>query len=71
MLYVGLPAVGQEQGSVGLFRLQKNGSASRVAVKLGRISVNAVEVVSGLSVGDQVILSDMSGWDSFDRVRVQ
>lgn len=71
VLYVGLPAVGQEQGSVGLFRLQKNGSASRVAVKLGRISVNAVEVVSGLSVGDQVILSDMSGWDSFDRVRVQ
>jgi HlyD family secretion protein len=71
VVYVGLPAVGQEQGSIGLFRLQKDGSATRVAVKLGRTSVNAVEVVSGLTVGDQVILSDMSGWDSFDRVRVQ
>jgi HlyD family secretion protein len=71
VLYVGLPALGQEHGSVALFRLQRDGIASRVSVKLGRSSVNAVEIVSGLTIGDRVILSDMSGWDSFDRVRVQ
>jgi hypothetical protein len=42
-----------------------------VQVKLGRSSVNNVEVVSGLNVGDQVVLSDMSAWDAFDRVRLQ
>jgi hypothetical protein len=40
-------------------------------VKLGRVSVNEVEIVSGLNAGDQVILSDMSNWDAFDRVRLQ
>jgi hypothetical protein len=45
--------------------------ATRVQVKLGRASVNTVEVISGLSVGDQVILSDMSTWDEFDRIRLE
>ena len=67
----GRPAFGQEQSAVGLFKLQADGEATRVQVKLGRRSVNAVEIVSGLSVGDQVILSDMSAWDAFDRVRLQ
>lgn len=52
-------------------KVQPDGSAARVQVKLGRISVSAVEVVSGLAVGDQVVLSDMSTWDAFDRVRLQ
>jgi hypothetical protein len=42
-----------------------------VSVTLGRVSVNAVEIVAGLDVGDQVVLSDMSTWDAFDRVRLQ
>jgi HlyD family secretion protein len=71
VLYVGRPAFGQEQSTVGLFKLQPGGGASRVQVKLGRSSVNAVEIVSGLTVGDQVVLSDMSAWDAFDRVRLQ
>ena len=71
VVYVGLPALAQVQGTLGLFRLQSDGAASRVSVKLGRSSVNAIEVMSGLRVGDQVILSDMSAWDRFDRVRVQ
>jgi HlyD family secretion protein len=68
---VGRPAFGQEQAAVGLFKLQANGEATRVQVKLGRTSVNEVEVVSGLNAGDQVILSDMSAWDAFDRIRLQ
>jgi len=71
VLYVGRPAFGQEQSTVGLFKLQPDGGATRAQVKLGRTSVNAVEVVSGLTVGDQVVLSDMSAWDAFDRVRLQ
>lgn len=71
VLFVGRPAFGQEQSTVGLFKLQPNGEASRVQVALGRSSVNTVEVMSGLGVGDQVVLSDMSTWDAFDRVRLR
>lgn len=71
VVYVGRPAFGQEQGTVGLFKLQRGGDATRVQVKLGRSSVNAVEILSGLNVGDQVVLSDMSAWDAFERVRLQ
>jgi len=71
VLFVGRPAFGQEQSAVGLFKLQPDGSASRVQVKLGATSVNVVEIRSGLSAGDQVILSDMSNWDAFDRIRLQ
>jgi HlyD family secretion protein len=68
---VGRPAFGQEQTAVGLFKLLPNGEATRVQVKLGRTSVNEVEIVSGLNPGDQVILSDMSAWEAFDRIRLQ
>jgi HlyD family secretion protein len=72
ILYVGRPSLGQEQSTVGLFKLTTpNGDASRVQVALGKSSVNAIEVKSGLNVGDQVVLSDMSAWDAFDRVRLR
>jgi HlyD family secretion protein len=72
VVYVGRPAFGADQASVMLFRKDPDGTgASRVQVKLGRTSVNTVEVVEGLSVGDKVILSDMSAWDAFDRVRLR
>jgi HlyD family secretion protein len=72
VLYVARPSLGQEHSTVGLFRLRANSdTADRVQVALGRSSVNAIEVVSGLSAGDQVVLSDMSAWDAFDRVRVR
>jgi HlyD family secretion protein len=71
VVYVGRPAFGQEQSAVGLFKVQPDGTATRVQVKLGRVSVNAVEILSGVNVGDQVVLSDMSTWDAFDRVRLQ
>jgi HlyD family secretion protein len=71
VVFMGRPAFGQEQSLVGLFTVNANGEATRVQVKLGRASVNTVEVISGLSVGDQVILSDMSTWDEFDRIRLE
>ncbi|MBM3778180.1 MAG: HlyD family efflux transporter periplasmic adaptor subunit [Acidimicrobiia bacterium] len=71
VVYVGRPAFGQEESLVGLFKLQANGEARRVQVRLGRSSVNTVEVLSGLTPGDQVVLSDMSQWDEFDRVRLR
>src|SRR5882672_12935641 len=69
--FVGRPAFGQEESSMNLFRLQPGGFATRAQVKLGRSSVNSLEVISGLAAGDQVILSDMSAWDAFDRIRLQ
>ena len=71
VMFVGRPAFVQEQGTIGLFKLQPDGEAARVQVALGRSSVNNVEVVSGLQVGDQVVLSDMSSWDAFERVRLK
>jgi len=53
-----------------MFKLMLNGEAHRVQVKLGRSSVNQIEVVDGLHEGDQVVLSDMSNWDAYDRVKL-
>ncbi len=72
VLYVGRPAFGQDQSTVGMFVLAgDSGDARRVQVHLGRSSVNAVEITSGLKPGDRVILSDMSAWDAVDRIRVR
>jgi HlyD family secretion protein len=72
VLYVGRPVHGQSDSTVGIFKLDEDGSdATRVNVKLGRSSVNTIEIVSGLKVGDKVILSDMSAWDNFDRIRLK
>jgi HlyD family secretion protein len=71
VVYVGRPAFGQPNSTVGLFKMEVDGQhAKRVPVKLGRNSVNFIEVVEGLQPGDEVILSDMSQWDSHDRVRL-
>ncbi len=73
VMFMGRPAFGQEQSVVSIFKVEDNdpASARRVQVKLGRSSVNTVEVVEGLKVGDRVILSDMSAWDAFDRVSLR
>jgi len=71
VVFVGRPAIGQENSQIQLFRLQPNSDeAVRVVVRLGRSSVNTIEVVQGLQPGDQVVLSDMSNYDSYDRVRL-
>lgn len=71
VVYVGRPAFGQTQSTVGMFKLEPDGKeAVRVQVKLGRSSVNAIEVLEGLQPGDQVILSDTSQWDAFNRIRL-
>jgi len=70
--YVGRPAYGQAHNTVGLFKLVEGGShAERVNVRLGRSSVNYIEIMDGLQVGDVVILTDMSQWDAYDRVRIR
>ena len=72
VLFMGRPAFGQDQSVVGLFKIGIDGvNAERVQVKLGRSSVNTIEVLSGLKVGDQVILSDMSAYDAYDRIRLK
>ena len=72
VLYVGRPVHGAPQSTISLFKLTSDGSeATRVNVKLGRTSVNSVEIMQGLQVGDRVILSDMSQWDNYDRVRLK
>jgi HlyD family secretion protein len=69
--YTGRPAYGQPNTTVGLFKLEKDGrQAVRVPVQLGRASVNAVEIVQGLAPGDQVILSDTSAWNDYERIRL-
>ena len=72
VLFVGRPAFGQEKAQVGLFRVVEDGDeAVRVKVRLGKSSVNTVEILEGLKPGDKVILSDMSAWDAYDRVRLK
>lgn len=72
VLYVGRPALGNENSIVNLYRLSPDGTtAVRVPVKVGRASVNSIQVLEGLQVGDTVILSDMSRWDTNDRLRVE
>ncbi len=72
VLYTGRPGTGAGTGPVGLFKLTDDGKeAERVQVVLGRSSVNVVEIVSGLKVGDKVITSDMTASDNFDRVRIK
>ena len=72
VVYVGRPADGSSEATVGLFVLDPDGRyAHRVQVDLGRGSVNAIEVRKGLKPGDQVILSEMGRWDAVDRVKLQ
>ncbi len=70
VLYVERPVYGQANSTVGLFKLDGDDVASRLAVRLGRTSVNQVEVLEGLAEGDRIILSDMSRWDVVDRLRI-
>jgi HlyD family secretion protein len=71
VVYVGRPVFGQPNSVITLFRLDPDGKeANRVQVKLGRTSVNTIEIVDGLRVGDQVILSDMSAQDAHNRIRI-
>jgi RND family efflux transporter MFP subunit len=72
VVFVGRPAFGSEQGSITLFRLQSGSDeAVRVKVRLGKSSVNTVQILEGVKPGDKVVLSDMSAWDAFDRVRLK
>ena len=72
IVFVGRPSFGQDNGSVGMFKVSADGKeAVRVTVKLGRASVSTVEILDGLKPGDVVILSDMSQYDAFDRVRLK
>ena len=71
VLYVGRPALGNENSTLSLFRVDADGKgAERVSVKVGRASVNDIQVLSGLNEGDTVILSDMSRYDNVDRIRL-
>lgn len=71
VLYVDRPVQGQPESLVSLFRVGSGGrEAARVQVRLGRSSVSTIEVLRGLQIGDTIILSDMSQWDAFERVRL-
>jgi HlyD family secretion protein len=71
VLFIERPVVGQANATVGLFRVSADGrEAERVAVRFGRSSVNTIEVLSGLKLGDRVVLSDMSQWDAQNRLRL-
>jgi HlyD family secretion protein len=71
VVFTGRPAYGQPNSTIGLFKLIEDGRyAVRVPVEVGRTSVNSVEVLQGLAVGDEVILSDTSAWDDADRIRL-
>ncbi|NII09862.1 HlyD family efflux transporter periplasmic adaptor subunit [Oleiagrimonas sp. C23AA] len=72
VLSVGRPAQAKAHGDISLFRLDPaSGIATRVPVRIGAVSVDRVQVLHGLKAGDQVILSDTSQWDGYDRIRVE
>jgi len=71
VVYMGRPVFGQADSKVSLFKIEPEGKyANRVQVELGRASVNTIEVKKGLNVGDRVILSDMSAWDAYERIKL-
>lgn len=70
-LYVGRPAFGQQDSQVRLFRIGEDGIATRVPVRLGKASVNQIQILDGLKVGDRVILSDTNAFDQHDRIRLK
>ncbi len=70
VVFVGKPAYAQADTVTQLFRVDESGVAERVQVRLGRTSVNQVEILEGLDPGDQVILSDISAWDRHDRLNI-
>lgn len=71
VLFVGRPAYGQAESTIGLFKVLDDGeTAVRTQVRLGRSSVNTIEVIQGLNEGDEVILSDTSAWDDYQRIRL-
>ena len=71
VVYMGRPVFGQPNSTITIFKMDSEGKgASRVPVKLGRTSVNTIEILDGLKVGDRVILSDMSAMDGHDRIRL-
>lgn len=72
VVFVGRPAFGNENSTINLFKLSPDGkTAIRVPVKVGRASVNSIQVLEGLQEGDVVILSDMSRWDNTDKIRLE
>ena len=72
VLYVGRPVFSQPNSTIQIFKLDPDGKGARlVQVQLGRVSVNSVEILSGLQPADKVILSDMSSWDAFKHVRLE
>src|SRR5690606_29408366 len=72
VMFVGRPAYGQAESTVGLFKLDEDGStATRVNVQLGRSSVNTIEIKNGLQVGDRVVISDMTQYDQDSKVRIK
>ena len=71
VLNVGCPVYGQENATVQLFKIEPNGKyANKVKVTFGRRSVSYIEIKSGLNAGDRVILSDMSSYDNYDRIKL-
>ncbi len=71
VVYVGRPVFGQQDSTVRLFRVDPDGKfANAVKVTFGRSSVNTIEIKEGLKVGDKVILSDMSAYDAYDRIKL-
>jgi HlyD family secretion protein len=72
VLYVGRPALGNENSTLSLFKEDPDHKgATRVSVQVGRASVQYIQILSGLNEGDTVILSDMSHYDGVDRIRLQ
>ena len=72
ILFINRPVHAQEMASGSLFKINPDRSeANRVTVRFGRGSVNTIEIVEGLKEGDRAILSDMSAWDEYDRIRLK
>jgi len=70
VLYVGRPPNAQPDSTIQMFKILPNGEAVRTRVRIGKVSVNSIQILEGLQAGDEVILSDMSAWDAYDRIRL-
>ena len=72
VLFLARPTFGEEKSTIGVFKLDRDGkTASRVQVAIGRSSASSVEILQGLKEGDEVILSDMSRWEQYQRIQLE
>ncbi len=70
-LFVNRPLFAQSQSHASLYKVSEDGNfAEKTSVKLGKGSISQIQIIEGLSAGERVITSDPSGWEHYQKIRL-